>query len=316
MGVLIALLIGAQDPPVRHSFTIIEENDFFAQVSASDRHYSQGLRLEYHFFDVRTGPLFTLASIYGEKRLYSNGVAIGQAMYTPEIITADPPDPLDRPYAAWLYVGFLTTVTDVDRRWQDTWEWDFGTVGPHALGDEIQSGWHAIIGADNPTWAKQLPNEIAGGLAWKRQWSHEAFGESTSDWGARTITSVGLTAGTVTCDASVGAKFLFGYRVPDDFEAGRGTRGFPAGEGFRCYGFAGVEGRVVPWNLFLDGTVFRESASVTRKYVTADFSAGLVMRLGEGLGLSYAQVFRTGEIETDPRYHNFGSIVLTLSFPF
>lgn len=314
---LSAALLTAQDPPpARHTFTVIEENDFFAQVSASDKHYTQGLRLEYHFYDGRTGPLFTLASLYGEKRLYSNGVAVGQSMYTPETITADPPDPLDRPYAAYLYVGFMTTVTDVDRRWQDTWSWDLGTVGPHALGDEIQSGWHEIIGADDPTWTNQLPNEIVGGLAWKRQWSHEAFGESTSDWGARTITGVGLTAGTLTCDLSLGTKFLFGWRVPQDFEAGRGSRGFAGGEGFRLYGFAGIEGRFVPWNIFLDGTVFKESLLVSRKYLTADVSAGMVLRLGEALGLSYAQVFRTGELTTDARFHNFGSLILSLTFPF
>lgn len=316
MELVLAALLVAQDGNTRHTFTVIEENDFFAHISASDKHYTQGLRLEHHVYEPRGGPFFTLRSLYGDGLLYANGMAIGQAMYTPTVITADPADPEDRPYAAWLYLGFLTTVSDPMRGWQDTWEWDLGTVGPHALGDEIQSGWHEIIGADNPTWAGQLPNEIAGGLAWKRQWSHAAFGESTSDWAARTITSVGATLGTVTCDVSAGTKFLFGYRVPDDFEAGRGTRGFPNGEGFRLYGFAGVEGRFVPWNVFLDGTAFRDSASVSRKYVTADFTMGVVLRAGEALGLSYAQVFRSGEISTDPRYHNFGSIVLSLTWTF
>jgi hypothetical protein len=316
VGLILALAAAQDVQGVSHTFTVLEENDFFAHVSASDRHYTQGLRLEYHFHDPRVGPLFTLEAIYGDGLLYSNGVAVGQSMYTPEIITADPPDPLDRPYAAWLYAAFMTTVTDAARSWQDTWEWSIGTVGPRALGDEIQSGWHELIGAQNPTWAVQLPNEIAGGLAWKRQWTHEAFGESTSPWCARTVTSVGLAAGTVTSEVAAGMKILWGWRAPVDFEAGRGPRGFSDGNGFRLYGFAGVEGRFVPWNIFLDGTVFRESVSVDRKYLTADFHAGVVLRLGPSFGVSYAQVFRTGELSNDARYHNFGSIALSLSFGF
>ena len=315
MGLLLLALL--QDAErVRHTFTVIEENDFFAHVSASDKHYTQGLRLEYHFHDPKGGPLFTPRSIYGDDRLFANGVAVGQAMFTPENITADPPDPLDRPYAAWLYVAFLTTVTDPGRRWQDTWEWSIGTIGPRALGDEIQSGWHELIGADDPTWTNQLENEIGGGIAVKRQWSNVAAGEEGDDWAARSITSAGLSASTILSEVSLGAKMLWGYRAPADYEAGQGPRSLQTGEGFRLYGFVGVEGRFVPWNVFLDGNVWRESASVSRKYLVADFSGGVVLRLGASFGISYAQVFRTGEQTNDPRYHNFGSIAASLTFGF
>ena len=103
---------------------------------------------------------------------------------------------------------------------------------------------------------------------------------------------------------------------PADYEAGQGSRSLQTGTGFRFYGFVGVEGRFVPWNVFLDGNVFRESLSVDRKYLTADFSAGVVLRLGAPLGISYAQVFRTGEQSNDPRFHNFGSIAVSLTFDF
>lgn len=310
------LLLALLDEPIRHTLTLIEENDFFAHISASDKHYTQGLRLEHHVFDPAMGPLFTWRSLYDADRLFSNGVAIGQAMYSPEDITADPTDPKDRPFAAWLYAGFMTTVTSPDRRWQDTWEWTIGTIGPRALGDEIQSGWHRIIGAQNPSWAGQLKNEVGGGLSLRRQWSSVSAGEEGSDWCARTITSAGLSASTIVSEIDVGAKILWGYRAPADFEAGQGSRSFQEGTGFRLYGFAGVEGRFIPWNVFLDGNVARDSASVSRKYLTADFSLGIVLRLGRPFGVSYAQVFRSGEIESDPAYHNFGQIALSCSFDF
>lgn len=317
MGVLLLLALAQDVERVRHTFTIIEENDFFAHVSASDKHYTQGLRLELHVHDPAMGPIFTWRGFYDEKeRYFSNGVAIGQAMFTPENITADPPDPLDRPYAAWLYLSFVTTVTNKERSWQDTWEWSIGTIGPRALGDEIQSGWHELIGADDPTWTNQLENEIGGGLAVKRQWSSVTAGEEGGDWAARTITSAGASLSTIVTEISLGAKMLWGYRAPSDYEAGQGPRSLQTGDGFRFYAFVGVEGRFVPWNVFLDGNVFRDSPSVDRKYLTADFSAGVVLRLGAPFGISYAQVFRTGEQSNDPRYHNFGSIAVSLTFDF
>jgi lipid A 3-O-deacylase len=303
------------DEGIRHSFTIIEENDFFAGVSRTDKNYTQGLRLEYHLLQPKDEPWLRLAGFYGADTSFSNGFAIAQEIYTPEIITDPLPQPGDRPYAAWLYVGFITTVSKLDRLWQDTWELDVGVVGPHALGDEIQSGWHELIDADDPTWAGQIRNEGTIGLAWKRQWVHDAFGESTAAWGAKTVTSIGASLGTVEVNASVGALFLFGFHTPADFEAGRGFRPLPDKDvvPLRLYGFAGIEGRFVPWNLFLDGGVFRDGPSISRKYVTADFTAGAVLRLGDRIGVSYAQVFRSGEIDTDPRYHNFGSIALSFT---
>lgn len=316
MGIILLLALLQDEGKIRHTFTLVEENDFFAHISASDKHYTQGLRLEYHVFDPDVGPLFTLRSFYDADRLFSNGVAVGQSMYSPEDITADPTDPADRPFAAWLYLSYMTTVTDPGRHWQDSWEWHVGVIGPRALGDEIQSGWHDLIGAQNPSWAGQLKNEVGGGFSWKRQWTSVAAGEEKSDWSARTITTSGFTASTVVSEVDAGLKLLWGYRAPADFEAGQGSRSFQQGDGFRLYGFAGVEGRFIPWNVFLDGNVFRDSASVSRKYLTADFSLGVVLRLGTAFGISYAQVFRSGEIESDPAFHNFGSIALSCSFDY
>lgn len=308
----------------RHHVTLFEENDFFAHVSRSDKHYTQGLRLEERCWEPTgpdgTGdPLFVPRSFYagaGHALWFENGLAIGHEIYTPENITDPFPQPDDRPYVAWLYLGFLTTVSDAEERWQDTWELDVGMIGPAALGDEIQSGWHELIGQDDPTWAEQLPNELGVIAGWKRQWVHDTFELGSPDWGILSMTSLGVRLGNVKTDLGVGARFLFGYRVPPDFEAGRGLRAVRNGGGLRVYGFFGLEGKVTPYDAFLDGTVFRESASISRKYLVADFSAGVVLRLGEVLGLSYAQVFRTGEISTDPRYHNFGSIALSVSFSF
>ncbi len=317
---------GGQDerPDTVHHFTVFEENDFFGHVSKSDKHYTQGIRLDYQFRqpigpDGTGEPLFTLRRLYareGRGLYFTNGLAIGHEMYTPEVITDPLPNPTDRPYVAWLYLGFLTTVSDVGNRWQDTWEIDLGTVGPRALGDEVQSGWHELIGQDNPTWAGQLPNEPGLVASWKRQWVHDASGEPGSDWSLLTVTGVGASVGTVVTELSLETKFLFGYRTPPDFEAGRGLRALEDPDRLRVYGFLGIEGRFVPWNLFLDGTVFRESADISRKYLVADFSGGLVVRLWEVLGLSYAQVFRSGEIDTDPRFHNFGSIAISCTFGF
>jgi lipid A 3-O-deacylase len=67
---------------------------------------------------------------------------------------------LDRPWAAWLYLGGVAQRARDNRL--DTVEIDLGLVGPSALGREIQSGWHRLIGSPQPCgWHNQIPNEPA-----------------------------------------------------------------------------------------------------------------------------------------------------------
>jgi hypothetical protein len=126
--------------------SVIEENDslFFD----SDDHYTQGLRIGWlgpdvadrsewnEPFDLLGGVLPVFAE--GEKeRSRRYALSFGQSFFTPNVITANPPDPTDRPYAGWLYLG-ADLLQDTDRHVLEHLELQIGVVGPAALGKQVQ----------------------------------------------------------------------------------------------------------------------------------------------------------------------------------
>ena len=66
--------------------------------------------------------------------------------------------PGDRPWAAWLYVGGVAQRLEESKL--QTVEIDLGVVGPAALGRQVQTEWHRLIGVDQPLgWSNQIPNQ-------------------------------------------------------------------------------------------------------------------------------------------------------------
>src|SRR5215470_12631338 len=120
MGLAIwgAVLLTAAAPAARadegQRLSVIEENDslFFN----SDDHYTQGLRFAWLGPDVAQGSewnepfdlLGGMLPVFGEadgERSRRYALSFGQSFFTPSVIAANPPDPTDRPYAGWLYLG-------------------------------------------------------------------------------------------------------------------------------------------------------------------------------------------------------------------
>jgi hypothetical protein len=133
--------------------------------------------------------------------------------------------------------------------------------------------------------------------------------------------------GNVYDYVNAGAELRVGFNLPDDF----GTPGIEPGattstpaEGdlqatrarildVGAYLFARVDGRVVARNIFLDGNTFRDSASVERKWLVADISAGASVNY-KNTKLTYALDYRTEEFVGQKAGELFGSI--TASFEF
>jgi hypothetical protein len=81
--------------------------------------------------------------------------------------------------------------------------------------------------------------------------------------------------------------------------------------GFGWYLFAGIEGRAVARNIFLDGNTFRGSRSVDKKHLVGDLQIGFVLDWS-GLRLGYTHVLRTREFQTQESEDNFGSFSLSV----
>src|SRR6185437_11421343 len=78
-------------------------------------------------------------------------------------------DPHDRPYAGYL-AGTLSLIQD-NPRWRSLLAFSVGVIGPAALGEEVQNGFHSIIGDPSTKgWGYQLPNEPAFEIYGQRTW--------------------------------------------------------------------------------------------------------------------------------------------------
>ena len=94
-----------------------------------------------------------------------------------------------------------------------------------------------------------------------------------------------------------------------DIEPGRA-------EGIEWYVFAGLDHRLIAHNIFLDGTVFRNSPSVRRRPHVYDLTAGISLRI-EAVRLSLTRVRRSEEffsIAGNGGAQTFDSINLGIEF--
>jgi len=293
--------------------TVLEEND--SLYFNSDKHYTQGLRisaLSPELKDNWANEVFDFVPLIfpqgGARRV---SFFAGQSIFTPKNIDIKPPDPTDRPYAGWLYggIGFLQETKVQQLQKLENLEIDLGLVGPGALGKQVQNDFHQFIGIHQAQgWSNQIQHEIGGDVSYEQLWripvpmlSHE--GEDGVS-GVDIVPQFGGTAGNVFTYGELGGMVRIGRHLEADYGPARirpalsGTDYFNPGrlgDEWGYYVFAGVQGRAVARNIFLDGNDFRESASVTHKTLVADIQAGASVFWSSHIRFDASVVRRTRE---------------------
>ena len=324
-GIAFAQDEASDEPEDRGVLSLAVENDSLS--SGADRNYTSGIRLGYVSPADRvpdwlqnTGS-FTRALSDSEPDFW--GIAIGQSIFTPEDINAVPAPPDQHPYAGWLYMQ-ISIGAEEDRsdgrrpRFMDTYELELGITGPSALGEEAQRGIHEWLGAPDPQgWDSQLNDEVAFAVSFDRNWrALRLFGDYFGGLEADLTPSAGASLGTLRTEAHVGLAARIGQRIDSDYGPPRVRPSLAGAEHFRGGPlswsiFAGVQGRAVAHNLFLDGNTFEDSASVERNPYVADFQTGFSISAG-AVRLAYTYVWRTEEFETQPTRTDFGALALSV----
>lgn len=82
---------------------------------------------------------------------------------------------------------------------------------------------------------------------------------------------------------------------------------------FGWYAFAGIEGRAVARNIFLDGNTFADSRSVDKEPLVGDLQFGIVLDWSD-VRLSYTHVYRTREFRTQESSDDFGAFSVSAKF--
>ena len=309
--------------------SLIVENDSLS--SGKDRNYTSGVELGYVSPENCRIPRMLSDAAKPITHAISNadpafwGIALGQSIFTPQDTQADPAPPDQHPYAGWLYlqIAVAAEVKPSDAHptgYLDTYDLQFGMVGPSALGRQAQNGIHSVLGAPEARgWDSQLHDEFTFGLSLDRRW----------DWKEQPLPiapnlsydftpTAGATIGTLRDEVRVGLIARIGDHLNGDYGPPRVRPSLASVEQFYNRDlswnlFAGVEGRAVAHDIFLDGNTFRDSAHVKRVPFVADFQAGLSISSGEWR-MTYTYVWRTNEFTTQDGHQDFGSLSLSRRF--
>jgi hypothetical protein len=301
------------------TLSLVLENDLFYNI---DRHYTSGVRLVWVPDREAKTPVWALTAAslvpwFPNKGVVRPGYALGQSMFTPSDITiADPPEE-ERPYAGWLY-GTISLGVESGRQ-LDQLGITLGMVGPSSMAEESQKFVHKVIDSDEPKgWDTQLHDEPGIVITYQRSWralAAKTFLKNELDFSPH----VGGALGNVFTYANTGITMRYGRRLPNDYGPPRiqpglpGTTDFSPISDFGWYLFAGIDGRLVLRNIFLDGNTFRDSRSVDKFPLVGDLQFGVVLDW-PAIRLSYTHVLRTREYQSQNDADDFGAISLSAKF--
>lgn len=245
------------------SWTFREENDYFTPLN-NDSDYTQGVYL----------------SSSSEEDTYYGG----QRVYTPVHKRLDPPDPNERPYAGYLYVGGKQHVK-TDDGLDGSFGVETGIVGPGSFGKESQCGVHALLGQECPAgWSHQLHNEPTAML--------------TAEVSKRDQLDLWILQGenVVTTKIEAGTPYT-ALRVSSSIQWGR--------PGF--FYFAGPQINFVAHDTFLDGNTYQDSPSVTREDIFQQMMFGLGTKIN-GVQVKWTLVISSPQFKEQGTSYNYGII--------
>ncbi|MFA5257924.1 MAG: lipid A deacylase LpxR family protein [Opitutales bacterium] len=317
------------------TFSAQWENDIFART---DCDYTNGAKLswtspdltEYRDAGTVPGIIYRVSDylpfIHAKSTQRNVSINIGQNMYTPADISTPDPDPMDRPYAGWLYIGF--GFHNKTERWLDIIELNIGMVGPMSFAEETQKFIHRNLRGNiiPQGWDHQIGNEPSINLVGERKLRFWRMGDASGP-AADAFVHLGGSLGTLYTFLNGGFTMRTGWNLPTDFGSSpiriAGDVNDPAaaddprlegGTGWGLHVFLDLDQRAILRDGTLDGNLFSDSISVDKIPFVTDVSIGASLILGSWK-ISYAQVARSKEFHTQTdKWHVFGSMSISYTY--
>ena len=260
------------------SFSIYLENDL---LHDTDSFYTHGTRISFSKNDEVE-------------------YVIGQHLYTPTDITVEKLILGDRPYAGWLYVGFLLKEIE-------DWiiECTIGVIGPSACGEEIQTFVHEMVDSETPKgWDNQIDDEFVFQTLWEKYFNIVNKNNfSIKPYGC-------FAGGNVFMYIGGGVNVMFGKNVPKTILNSDITMSVSKKSYF--YGFMGAECRNVFRNSFLD-TLINDNTIVEKENIVSDLKYGISIG-NDKFSIDITQIHRSKEFVEQIKPETFNSLKFSWHF--
>lgn len=296
------------------------ENDLFA---SGDRWYTNGFELTW-IWPERELPGWLNRSIRAFPGFPDQGeslpwaMSLTQGIFTPEDIEDPEFPPNDRPYAGGLALG--VTAGWEEHQILSRVYLGLGVVGPASGAEQTQRAVHEVFNGTDPVgWDTQIPNEVILLAAYERSRRFLLPAVDTDEWTHEWTPQVGAVVGNAFTQGRFGGFYRFGQDLPNDFGPPR-ISAIPTGSGYfeataetGWYFYTGLSGSYVAHNIFLDGSLFRDSPSVESEPWVGEWYTGLVW-YWNSVRLSYTHVLRTPEFTAQSGTQKFGSISVSWQF--
>lgn len=258
----------------RPYFNFTYDNDFF---NATDRYYTQGIRLELGHSFVQKSPIAKLLLPLKKEAFRQFSIALAQDCFTPPGILRDTIQIGERPFSGVFYLSHTSISTDVQKSQQLFTQFDIGIIGSCAQCKEMQMGIHRLLDNIQPRgWQFQLANDIV--LNYSLQFEKGILARKRLEW----LGYSNVRIGTLYDDVMIGSLLRFGFFKPHFRNESQVNE-----SKLRVHGFVNGNIKLVGYNATLQGGIFNPNDIHT---LTANQINRMVASGAIGMILSYQKV--------------------------
>lgn len=307
-SILSILTFGASAQTYKNEFGFKSDNDSYL-AQGSDRYYTNGL-----FIDYRRAMDQSKLKTGLEKKIYE--ISVGQKMYNP--ISGYAPDPAkqDRPFAGYLYVGGALSWFHSNESVLKT-SVEIGTTGPNSLAEDGQELLHNTVGFyELDGWQYQIKNEMAVNLSAQYTKLLHRTSSNAIDFSFDGYANVGTTfsgAGAGILFRAGGINQLFNSAYTNAVIGNNAkTRALVKRE---IFFYAKPQLNFVAYDATVQGSMFNNDSPVTFGVKPIVFAQQVGFNYSsQRFTFDFGMLFKTKEIKSSAKAHQFGSISMFYRF--
>jgi lipid A 3-O-deacylase len=292
----------------KNEFGFKSDNDSYLG-QGSDRYYTNGLFIN---FRHATDQQKLKAGL--EKKIYE--ISIGQKMYNPYSGYAPDPATQDRPFAGYLYAeGAMNLFYSNESSLKTSIQ--VGTTGKNSLAEAGQKLLHRTFGFyETGGWDQQIKNELALNLTAQYTKLLTRVADNAVDFSFEGYANLGTTysgagAGILLRTGSLNQLFNSAYTNAVIGNNAK-TKALVKHEFFF---YAKPQLNLVAYDATIQGSLFNNNSPVTFDQKPIVFAQQLGLNYSsQRFTADYSMLFKTKEIKSTARAHQWGSISLFYRF--